>query len=114
MDIGRRIEKLRDEKGMSQSALAREIGTSQSAISQIEAGDRNPSYEMLRQIAKALQITVPHLAGASVEGLSEAEEAHFRQLRSLPEEARQELEGFAAYLRHKYAPGAKIRPSTDK
>lgn len=114
MDIGRRIEKLREEKEMSQSALAREIGTSQSAISQIEAGERNPSYDMLRQIAKALQITVPHLTGASIEGLSEAEEVHFRQLRSLPGEARQELEGFTAYLRHKYAPGVKKRPSADK
>jgi transcriptional regulator with XRE-family HTH domain len=107
VEIGKRIEQLREEAGMSQSALARAIETSQSAISQIEAGDRNPSFEMLRQIAKALNVSVPHLTGASVEGLTPEEEAHFRELRRLPDKARSELTDYAAYLRHKYAPGAK-------
>ena len=113
MEIGKQIERLREETGMSQSALARAIGTSQSAVSQIESGERNPSFEMLRHIAKALNISVPHLTGASVEGLTPEEEAHFRELRRLPEKARSELTDFAAYLRHKYAHTAKP-PKKDK
>jgi transcriptional regulator with XRE-family HTH domain len=101
MDIGKRIEEIREQAGLSQSALARAIGTSQSAISQIEAGDRNPSFDMLRQIAKALGVSVPHLVGAEVEKLSPSEVAHFRNYRGLTEEARKELEDFAAYLRQK-------------
>lgn len=101
MEIGKRIGQIREEKGLTQSALAREMGVSQSAVSQIEAGERNPSYEMLRQIATALKVSVPHLVGAPVEKLDAEEEVHFRQYRGLPPEAREELREFAAYLMHK-------------
>ncbi len=102
MDIGKRIGQIREDAGLTQSGLARTIKTSQSAISQIEAGERNPSYDMLRQISAALGVTVPYLVGASVEGLKPEEEVHFRQYRSLSAEAREELAEYAAYLRHKY------------
>ncbi|MGH2361693.1 MAG: helix-turn-helix domain-containing protein, partial [bacterium] len=101
MEIGKRIAQVREEKGMSQSALARAMSVSQSAVSQIEAGERNPSYDMLRQVATALGISVPHLVGAPVEKLKPEEEPHFRQYRGLSPEARQELQAFAAYLQHK-------------
>ena len=100
--IGPRIAKIRDDAGLTQSALARGVGTSQSAISQIESGERNPTFEMLRQIAHALSVEVTYLVGADIEGLSTEEQAHFRQLRSLPDAARKELMEFAAYLRHKH------------
>lgn len=110
-EIGARIAQIRDQAGFTQSSLARAIGTSQSAISQIEAGERNPSYEMLRQIADALGVSTPYLVGAEVERLKPEEEAHFRQYRGLPEGARRELEEYAAYLRHKHSqkspPGGK-------
>lgn len=101
MEIGKRIEEIREQQGLSQSALARAIGTSQSAISQIEAGERNPSFDMLRQIAKALNLSVPHLVGAEVEQLAPDEIAHFRNYRGLSDEAKKELQDFAAYLRQK-------------
>ena len=100
--VGDRIAQIRAEAGFTQSALARAIGTSQSAISQIEAGERNPSFEMLRQIATALDVTPSYLIDERVEGVRPEEEAHFRQYRGLPEAARKELEDFAAYLRQKH------------
>jgi HTH-type transcriptional repressor of puuD len=103
MDIGQRVAEIREQVGQSQSALARAIGISQSAISQIESGERNPSYDMLRQIAKALGVSIPHLVGAEVEKLSPTEEVHFRNYRGLSPEAKQEVENFAAYLRQKQA-----------
>jgi transcriptional regulator with XRE-family HTH domain len=103
MSFGARLARIREDAGLSQSALARAVGTSQSAISQIEAGDRNPSYEMIRQIASALRLTPAYLISEEVEGLTPEEEVHFRQYRSLPEPARDELNEFAAYLRMKYA-----------
>jgi transcriptional regulator with XRE-family HTH domain len=102
MDIGKRIAEIREQGGLTQSGLARAIGTSQSAISQIEAGDRNPSYDMLRQIAEALGVTTAYLVGAKVEGLKPEEEVHFRQFRSLPPKAREELAEYATFLRHKH------------
>jgi transcriptional regulator with XRE-family HTH domain len=103
MEIGPRIAQIREDAGHTQSSLARAVGTSQSAISQIEAGERNPSYDMLRQIAEALGVTTPYLVGADVVDLKPEEEAHFRQYRGLPEAARRELEDYAAYLRHKHS-----------
>jgi transcriptional regulator with XRE-family HTH domain len=100
--LGRRIAALREEQGLSQSALARLMGSSQSAVSQIESGERNPSYDTIRQIARALQVTPAHLVGAPVEMLEAHELAHFRLLRSLPSEAQQELTQFAAFLRKKH------------
>jgi transcriptional regulator with XRE-family HTH domain len=105
MDIGKRIAEIREDSGMSQSALARAVKTSQSAISQIEAGERNPSYDMLRQIASAMGVTPAYLVGAEVEGLEPEEKLHFRQYRSLPPEAREELAQYAVYLRHKHGKG---------
>jgi transcriptional regulator with XRE-family HTH domain len=102
MEIGPRIAEIREQAGLTQSGLARAVGTSQSAISQIEAGERNPSYEMLRQIARALGVSVPHLVGAEVETLSPDEKVHFRNYRGLSAEAKRELEDFAAYLRKKH------------
>jgi transcriptional regulator with XRE-family HTH domain len=108
VDIGKRIAEIREQAGLSQSGLAREIGTSQSAISQIEGGERNPSYDMLRQISEALRVSVAHLVGADVEKLTPEEQAHFRNYRGLAPEAKRELEDFAAYLRQKHA--GKKRP----
>ena len=102
--LGERIAMLREERRLSQSALARLMRSSQSAVSQIESGERNPSYETLRQIARALDVSLAHLMGADVESLHEDEKAHFRLLRSLPAEARKELEQFVQFLRQRYPP----------
>jgi transcriptional regulator with XRE-family HTH domain len=99
MSFGTRLAQIREDAGLTQSGLARRVGTSQSAISQIEAGERNPSYEMIRQLADAFGVTLGYLIDGQVEGLKPHEEAHFRQYRSLSEEARRELEDYAAFLR---------------
>ncbi len=53
-DIKREILRLRLEQGLSQEALAKRIGTKQSAISRLESGDYNPSVEFLSKVAHAL------------------------------------------------------------
>jgi transcriptional regulator with XRE-family HTH domain len=100
--FGPRLARLREDAGLSQSALSRRIGTSQSAISQMEAGDRSPSYGMLVQLADALGVTIAYLVGAAVEQLSPAEEVHFRRYRALSADAKRELEAYAGYLQAKY------------
>lgn len=42
------------DKGLSQKQLAEKIGTKQSAISRLEAGNANPSIAFLEKVAKAL------------------------------------------------------------
>lgn len=47
------IEK-RIQKGLTQAALARKVGTKQSAIARLESGTYNPSMAFLEKVAKAL------------------------------------------------------------
>ena len=103
MGFGKRLAKVREDAGFTQSSLARAVGLSQSAISQIEAGDRNPSYETIRQLAEAMNLSPAYLVGGEVEGLTDSEKTLFRQYRGLSESSRRELEQFAEYLRAKSA-----------
>jgi len=48
------VIKKRLEKGLTQSQLAKKVGTKQSAISRLESGNYNPSITFLERIAKAL------------------------------------------------------------
>ena len=88
---------------MSQSALARLLGISQSAISQIESGERSPSYGTLVQLADALGVSLAHLVGGEVEQLTPGEEKHFHRYRALPTAAREELSAYVDFLRTKYS-----------
>lgn len=101
MDFGEKLAEVRKAQGLSQSQLADLVKTSQSAISQLEAGERKPSFGMLRELARRLKVTPAYLVGAEVEGLSPEEHAHFREYRGLSEEAKNELKVFMAFLKTK-------------
>lgn len=101
--FGKRLAKIREDAGFTQSSLARAVGLSQSAISQIEGGERNPTYETIRQLAEAMNLSPAHLVGGDDEGLTDTETTLFRQYRGLDDKAKRELEQFAAYLRAKGA-----------
>lgn len=101
MDFGARLAEVRKSQGLSQSQLADLVETSQSAISQIEVGDRNPSFEMIRELAQALKVSPAYLLGAEAEGLLPEEQAHFREYRGLTDQAKDELATFMGYLKAK-------------
>lgn len=50
----RTLMKKRLEKGLTQAALARKLGTKQSAIARLESGTANPTLESLRKVARVL------------------------------------------------------------
>ena len=100
--FGERLGRLREDARLSQSALARRVGVSQSAVSQMESGERSPSYGMLVQVADALGVSLAYLVGAETEELSPAEEKHFRRYRALPTEAQAELSAYVDFLHTKY------------
>ena len=56
--IGDRLARLRGERGVKVSALARAIGVSPSLISQIERGQSRPSVSTLFDLAQALDVPV--------------------------------------------------------
>ena len=56
LNLGERIKKVREEKGIKQKDLADKIGISYVMLSQYERGVRTPKYEMIDKIAKSLDI----------------------------------------------------------
>ena len=98
IDFGSRLRDIRTDAGYTQSALARRMETSQSAISQMEGGDRQPSLRMLQRLAGVLGVTVGYLLGEGSPRPEKAEEQLFHQYRSLPEEARAQVRIYTEFL----------------
>ena len=61
--FGERLKTIREKRGYSQDELARCAGLQASAISHFETGTRKPSFENLRRLADALEITTDYLLG---------------------------------------------------
>ena len=55
-DVGGRLLTLRQERGLSLRALARECGLSVNAISRIERGETSPTVTSLQRLAQALDV----------------------------------------------------------
>ena len=63
MTTGKRIKRIRQEKGLSQKELGEKIGVSQQMIGQWENGKSNPKIKTVRKIADALNIPDYKLMG---------------------------------------------------
>ena len=59
--VGYEIARRREAKGWTQQELADAAELSQPYVSQVEAGTREPSLSVLRDLAKALGVTVDDL-----------------------------------------------------
>jgi transcriptional regulator with XRE-family HTH domain len=69
MSIGRRVAEARQSKGLSQYALAKQVGVSSAYIQKLERGEiRTPAIEKLQRFAEVL--------GVSVGSLVESEQEH--------------------------------------
>jgi UDP-N-acetylglucosamine 1-carboxyvinyltransferase len=52
--LGSQIADLREAQGLTQAALAKKLGTTQSAVARLESGKQNVSTEMVKKISRAL------------------------------------------------------------
>jgi transcriptional regulator with XRE-family HTH domain len=60
--LGTVIKRLRNQRGLTQVALARKAKVTQTYVAKIEGGDRmNPSLPVLKRLAKALGVPVTAL-----------------------------------------------------
>lgn len=59
--IGKRIQYLRNQKGISQLDLALEAGVNRNYLSDLERGERNPTLKVLVKIAEALGVDLSTL-----------------------------------------------------
>ena len=59
--LGRRIQRVRKDKAITQETLAEKIGVSTTWIGYIETAYRKPSLKLLYKIARALGVKVKDL-----------------------------------------------------
>lgn len=59
------MRKLRTEKGLTQSALARRVGLDPSQVSRLEKGRGNPRWGTAKRIAIGLGMTLAELAAVA-------------------------------------------------
>lgn len=68
MTVGSRIRQARRVRGLQQAGLAREVGTTPSAVSQWEGFTREPSAENLRKLSRSLDVSADWLLGLDEAG----------------------------------------------
>lgn len=79
-----RLRAARDLRKWSQSDLAGHAGLPPSSIAHFEAGARKPSFETLRRLANALEVTTDFLLGrVDTPGLAEAGDPLYREVGKL-------------------------------
>jgi len=66
MNVAERIKQLRESRKMTKTRLAQLAGVSQSYISDIEAGKKNPTLEVISRICDALGVTVIELLSEEI------------------------------------------------
>lgn len=74
--IGDMIGKIRKEKGMTKTELARLTGINIGHLTHIEKGERNPSHKALRNICKALNVPYQQLMYTYDKQLNEDQETY--------------------------------------
>lgn len=74
--IGDMIAKIRIEKGMSKTELARLTDINIGHLTHIEKGERNPSHKALRNICKALNVPYQQLMYTYDKSISEEQEKY--------------------------------------
>ena len=62
--IGKNLQKLRKQKGLTQEALAETVGAARQTIAKWEAGESTPDLEMSGRLASALEVTLDDLVNA--------------------------------------------------
>lgn len=65
MDFATRLKQIRTEKNIKREVIAEKIGTSSAIIGRYERGERTPSVDIAKKIAKALNVSLDYLVGDS-------------------------------------------------
>ena len=62
--VGPRLRRLREQRGLTLTALAATTGISKSTLSRLESGQRRPSLELLLPLARTYHLALDELVGA--------------------------------------------------
>lgn len=98
--LGQRLRSSRDYLGYSQDEVAKHLGISRTALSNIESGQRKIDALELKKLAALYQRSIAYFTGDVVaEAVMPADVEHLaRQAQALSSTDRAELNRFAAFL----------------
>ena len=110
-----RLRTARERRELSQGKLAERAGLQASAVSHFETGSRKPSFENLKRLADALNITTDYLLGrtSDMEETAAAADRLHRHYAGLSTEYQDMADEFMRMLAEK-AEGAKRRQKDEK
>ncbi|MGL5676756.1 MAG: helix-turn-helix domain-containing protein [Cellulosilyticaceae bacterium] len=77
MTFGEKLLKLRKEKGLSQEALAEQLGATRQAVSKWENGQGFPETEKLLAIGNVFEVSIDYLLKEQTEESSEDEKGYY-------------------------------------
>jgi transcriptional regulator with XRE-family HTH domain len=99
----KRLKLAREElRKWSQSQLAQEAGLPPSSIAHFETGNRKPSFDSLRRIANALEVSTDYLLGrVDTPGMAEAGDPLYRDVGKLTAHDREIAKGILKMLADK-------------
>ncbi len=101
-----RLKQARDVRGLSQAQLATKAGLPAASVSHFESGPRKPSFDNLKSLASALDVTTDYLLGRA--DTPEASATFGKLHRDINQLTAQDLEltkGFVELLISKRKPG---------
>ena len=99
--FSKRLKKIREEKKLSQADLAKKAGLQPAAISHFETGQRKPSFDNLKRLVNALNISIDYLLGRKIKDAGDIAEKLFRNFEKLSTDDQQRMEDFAEFLAQK-------------
>ena len=103
-----RLRTAREKRGLSQGELANRADFQTSAVSHFETGTRKPSFDNLRRLADALEVTTDYLLGrvTDTQALAGADKLH-RHFERMTSDDRDIAEDFLKMLADKAKADAK-------
>ena len=97
-----RLKAARETREMKQSEVAEKAGLPPSSIAHFESGNRKPSFDNLRRLATALEVTTDYLLGRVDDpGLAEAGDPLYRDIGKLTGRDREIAKDFLEMLAKK-------------
>ncbi|MCF6323871.1 MAG: helix-turn-helix domain-containing protein [Gammaproteobacteria bacterium] len=95
-----RLLQTRKMRKLNQDELANKAGLPSTAISHFESGARKPSFDNLRKLADALEVSIDYLMGRvdSISGDRSMEAEIFRDYENLTDDDRELARDFMARL----------------
>lgn len=101
--FSKRLREIREAKKLSQDDLGRRAGLQASAISHFENERRLPSFDNIKNLADALNMTIDYLLGRTNDpkGMGPLSDALFRDFERLSSEDQETIRDFVRHLAEK-------------